>query len=233
MAQDPSGAAGASGIGILCALREELGGLAVAVVARSQSQGLELCALGRSQLGLDPDGPPLWACVCGVGKVHAARAATLLVERGARDALLVVGTCGGMRKGLVPGTLVHAERAIQADLAVRHAREQRADAQLLALWEGVAGGVRGAFLTADRPVLSAWRRWRVARHVVGPCVADMETAAASAVAQAAGVRWAALRAVTDRADTMGPLSFRQHFPVQAGRAADTIPQLLRRWRPRS
>jgi adenosylhomocysteine nucleosidase len=223
---EATGAGG--GVGIVCALREELGTLTAAVARRSELHGLELVALEREKLGLERAGPPLWACVCGVGKVHAARAATLLIEQGARGALLVVGTCGGLKQGLAPGTLVHAERAIQADLALRHAREQRADAHLLATWECVADGVRGAFLTADRPVLSAWRRWRVARHVDGPCVADMETAAVSAVAQAAGVRWAALRAVTDRADALAMLAFRQHFPVQAGRAADTIPHLLRR-----
>lgn len=215
-------------MGIVCALREELGSLERAVAERIDAQGLELVALDRARLGLERTGPALWACVCGVGKVHAARAATLLVERGARGTLLVVGTCGGLKKGLAPGTFVHAERAIQADLALRHAREQRADERLLAAWEGVAAGVRAAFLTADRPVLSTWRRWRVARHVDGPCVADMETAAVSAVAQASGVRWAALRAVTDRADSLGMLAFKQHFPVQAGRAADTIPELLRR-----
>jgi adenosylhomocysteine nucleosidase len=223
---------GARGIGVLCALREELGSLATAVVRREPVQGLELLALDVRRLDLDPARvPPLYACICGVGKVHAARAAALLIQHGARDALFVVGTCGGLKRGLDPGTFVHAERAIQADLAVRDAREQLANSELLESWLAEAPGVRGAFLTADRPVLSAWRRWRVARHVRGACIADMETAAASAVATAAGVRWAALRAVTDRADTLGPLAFRQHFPVQAGRAADTVPGLLRRLYP--
>lgn len=223
------------GFGIVCALREELGALAGAQLERRELQGLQLLRLDPARLapGLpEADALPLWACVCGVGKVHAARAATLLIAAGAERGLLVVGTCGGLKRGLVPGTLVHCARAIQADFAVRQAREQLADAELRAAWSAVAPGLDAAFLTADRPVLSAFRRWRVARHWPGPCVADMETAAVAAAAQAAGVPWAALRAVTDRADSLGPLAFRLNFPVQAGRAADSVPALLARLHPR-
>jgi nucleoside phosphorylase len=74
-------------------------------------------------------------------------------------------------------------------------------------------------------VLSWWRRLRLARAFAGPCVADMETAAAAAVAAAAGVPWAGLRAVTDRATIGAPAAFRLHFPAQAGRAADSLPAL--------
>jgi nucleoside phosphorylase len=158
--------------------------------------------------------------------VRAARAATLLVAEGV-GRLLVVGTCGGLRRHLGPGALVHCGRAAQADLAVREGREHEADPGLVEAWERVAPGARGWFLTADRPVTSAWRRRRLTRAFPGDCVADMETAAAAAVAAAAGVPWAALRAVTDRAGALTAASFRQHFPAQAGRAADTVPALLR------
>ena len=90
-------------------------------------------------------------------------------------------------------------------------------------------GPEGWFLTADRPVINPWRRLRLARAFAGPCVADMETAAAAAVAARAGVPWAALRAVTDVPGWTGPVgsgSFRKHFPTQAGRAADSVPDLL-------
>ena len=52
------------------------------------------------------------------------------------------------------------------------------------------------------------------------------TAAVAAVADAAGVPWAALRAVTDRASGLALGAFLQHFPTQAGRAADTLEELL-------
>lgn len=175
---------------------------------------------------LDLGGVRALACVSGVGKVMAARAAAVLIGEGAERALLVVGTCGGLRQNLVPGTLVHCSTAAQVDLAHRHNRELAADEDLRSAWRRVAPGVEGWFLTADRPVLSLWRRIRLARAFAGPCVADMETAAAAAVAREAGVPWAGLRAVTDRATIYGAAAFRSNFPTQAGRAADTVTALI-------
>jgi adenosylhomocysteine nucleosidase len=206
--------------GVLCALPEELGGLARAAGERRSLLGLEL-------LEMELGGQGLLACVSGVGKVNAARAATLLLAQGI-ERLLIVGTCGGLRAHLGPGTLVHCARAIQTDLAVRAGRECTADGAILAAWQAEVGGRAGSFLTADRPVLSLWRRLRLARAFAGDCVADMETAAAAAVARAGGIPWGALRAVTDRAGHLGLASFRHHYPVQAGRAADSVAGLLQR-----
>jgi adenosylhomocysteine nucleosidase len=207
-------------VGLLCALPQELGGLAEdPALERLRVGGVELLALTRGGLRL-------LACVGGVGKVRAAQGATALVAAGATRALLVVGVAGGLTAGLEPGVLVHCTRAVQADSALRHDREYEADPDLLARWRAQVGGEAGWFLTADRPVMSRWRRLRLARAFRGPAVADMETAAAAAVAHSAGVPWAALRAVTDRATGAGFLSFKQHFPVQAGRAAGTVEALV-------
>jgi nucleoside phosphorylase len=226
----PDGSEPQRGIGILCALAAELGGLARVARRRHQRQGLELleldpAALGSAGASLASLGP-LLACVGGVGKVRAARAAALMIEAGARRGLLVVGTCGGLARQLAPGTIVHCTRAIQADLGLRDGREASADADLAERWQAVAPGASALFLTADRAVLSHWRRWRLGIRYGEPCVADMETAAAAAVASAAGVPWAALRAVTDGGGWFGAASFHLHFPAQAGRAADTVPALL-------
>ena len=205
--------------GLVCALPEELGSLADRPGRSYTRQGFEL-------LEVEVDGATLVACVAGVGKVRAAHAAALVIAEGALRGLFVVGVCGGLRRSLGPGTLVHCERAVQADFAVRADREQPADPVLLAAWRACTPAVAGWFLTADRPVLSLRRRLRLARAFLGPCVADMETAAVAAVCARAGVPWAALRAVTDRSTGAGIVSFRRHFPSQAGRAADTIPGLL-------
>jgi adenosylhomocysteine nucleosidase len=209
-------------IGILCALPGELGSLAEHERGRRRHLGVEILELTLA-------GRPCLACVAGVGKVLAARAAAALISAGAHEGLLVVGTCGGLRQSLAPGTLVHCTSAFQVDLASRHARHVDAHVELRRAWQAVAPGVEGWFLTADRPVLSLWRRVRLARAFAGPCVAEMETAAAAVVAQHAGVPWAGLRAVTDRATPAGALSFRWNFPEQASRAADSVPSLLARW----
>lgn len=206
---------------MLCALPEELGPLAAGEVGRRTVQGVELIDV---QLGPHR----LWACVGGVGKVAAAQAASLLLQAGCGRGLLVVGVCGGLRAALAPGTLVHCSRAAQTDLAVRAGREVDSDERLRSAWQTVMPGETGWFLTADRPVLSRWRRLRLARAFTGPCVADMETAAAAAVAQRAGVPWAALRSVTDGATGLALASFKRHFPAQAGRAAGSLEALLGR-----
>lgn len=198
----------------------ELGSLRERVTSEREVQGLRL-------LELDLPGGAL-ACVGGIGKVNAARAAAILIAEARPRHFLIAGVCGGLKRHLVPGTLVHCERAIQTDLAVREGREVASDSALRTAWSAVLPATTGTFLTADRPVLSRWRRLRLARAFAGDCVADMETAAAAAVCRAAGVPWAALRAVTDGAGAAALLSFRKHYPSQGGRAADSVPGLLER-----
>lgn len=212
--------------GVLCALPQELGATLGAAPVLREVQGVAVRELELS-------GERVRCAVAGVGKVRAAHAASVLLAEGPLRALLVVGVCGGLRAQLVPGTLVHCSRAVQTDLAVRSDREFEPDPALAALWREAVEGPAGWFLTADRPVLSLWRRLRLARAFLGPCVADMETAAAAAVAARAGVPWAALRAVTDQATGTALASFKLHFASQAGRAADTLPALLAAARARS
>lgn len=209
----------AAPIGVLAALPGELGALRERgrrVATRSGVDVIELEIAGR----------PVFACVGGVGKVAAARAASTLVAHGVERALLVVGTCGALKRGMSVGDFVHCARALQTDLAVRDEREVEPDRALLDAWRGLVPGRTAWFLTADRPVLSFWRRLRLARAFAGDCVADMETAAVGAVAARAGVPWAALRVVTDAASTLAPAEFRLHYPTQAARAADTLDRLV-------
>lgn len=204
---------------VLAALAAELEPLTAHARARRRVQGLEL-------LDLEFGGTRAVACAAGVGKVNAAHAAATLLAESSGAGLFIVGVCGGLRRGLVPGTLVHCTRAVQTDSSLRQEREVESDATLREAWQRAVAGEAGWFLTADRPVLSLWRRLRLARAFLGPCVADMETAAAAAVARRAGVPWAALRAVTDQATAGALASFHVHFPVQAGRAAASLPGLL-------
>ncbi len=204
---------------VLCALEAELGTLRSTVRDRRHVQGLEI-------LEIDLRGARVRACVGGIGKVRAAHAAAVLVAEGPARALLVVGTCGGLTRGLVPGTLVHATKAIQTDLATRAGRENSSDSRIRTAWIRAAPGVEARFLTADRPVLSPWRRLRLARAFRGPCVAEMETAAAAAVAECAGLPWASARTVTDRASFFAASEMRTHFETCAGLAADTVANLI-------
>ncbi len=205
-------------MGLVVALPEELGPF------RGKGDPFEL---GGLQITRHRVGDTVLLCaVAGVGKVAAARAGALLIAAGARRALLVAGVCGALRRNMKVGDLIHCARTAQADLALREGRELDPDGTLLATWRRVVPGSAGWFLTADRPVLSPWRRLRLARAFAGPCVADMETAAVARVADFAGVPWAALRAVTDSAGFGAGGHFRANFPTQAGRAAGTVEALV-------
>ena len=205
--------------GVLCALPAELGSWAGMGDLISVEGGLEL---RRLLVGDEV----LFTCVSGVGKVAATRAAEGLIRAGADKALFIVGTCGSLGRGIVPGTLVHCSLAVQADLAVRQGRVSNPDPTLLAAWEASAPGSRAVYLTSDRAVFNPWRRFWVRRRQSGPCVAEMETAAAAACAEAWGVPWVALRSVTDGAGWGALRAFKKRYPVEAGRAADTVTGLL-------
>ncbi len=222
--RETRGAGARAALGVICALPQELGLLGQRAVRRRRVCGLEV-------LELDQDDGPVRVAVAGVGKVRAARAAALLLALGDTRGLLVVGTCGGLTRGLAVGTLVHCLRTAQTDLAVREGREVEADAGWRAAWREVAPGPEAWFLTGDRPVLSRWRRRRLTRAWSGAAVADMETAAVAVVARAAGVPWAALRAVTDLAGAGGGAMFRLNLSAQGGRAADSVLPLLQRLGP--
>ena len=206
-------------VGLLSALPGELGSWGGRGEVIARRGGLEVRRI------IEGDDEVL-TCVGGVGKVCAARAAEALFHAGVRRGLLIVGTCGSLSRGIGPGMLVHCGEAIHADLSPERCGETRPDSGLLEAWMQVAPGPVVDFLTADRPVMSPWRRWKARQRARGPCVAEMETAAAGACAQAKGVPWAALRSVTDLAGWGSHQAFRKRYPVEAGRAADTVMGLL-------
>jgi len=203
-------------MGVLAALGGELGSLRERAGAPKRVAGarLSVCEL--------PGGTRLLLCTSGVGKVRAAAGAAALIGAGATRGILVVGLAGGLRRGMAPGDIVHCQTAVQADSAIADDRSFEADRGLSDAWREAAPGQFGWFLTADRPVLTPWRRARLARAFMGPCVADMETAAVAAVAHRAGVPWAAMRVVSDLAGFGAARTFRKQFPRLAGRAADTV-----------
>jgi len=198
-----------SALGVVCALPGELGRLRDGEPF-AQIAGFELLRTGA-----------LYAIVCGPGKVAAAHAASTLISVGV-SALACVGTCGAVSRDLRPGDVVHCGRAYQADFAVRDSREFDADSELARRWQAVLPGVAGASLTADRPVISPWRRRRLRKAYFGPCVADMETAAVAAVAARAELPWAAAKIVTDRAGALALVEFKRNFDELGGRPADSL-----------
>ena len=216
-------------VGVLGALEAEVAPLWAAPGANPRTRSGPLHRLGVPAVELVRGETLLLVARSGVGKVAAARAAAALVAEGV-DGLLIVGTCGGLTPRTQVGTLVHADSAAQWDLAVRDGRESEADPTWRARWQSVVDGPTGRMLSADRPAVRWIDRLRRARAMEGLCVADMETAAAAAVAARAGLPWAALRAVSDTVGLGRRASFAANVAEQAGRAAESVPSWIASWR---
>jgi hypothetical protein len=200
---------------------EELGSLAARASHRSLHQGLECSSSSSPARRSWPASPA------------SARSARRMPRRSSSRPARAAPCSSSAPAAVCARRSGPNARALHDRGAGRPGRPNRAGnpfrpGRCAAAWREVASGPEGWFLTADRPVLSLWRRLRLARAFAGPCVAEMETAAAAAVAVQAGVPWAALRTVTDRATLGGIASFRRHYPTCASLAADTVERLVTR-----
>ncbi|HMR48659.1 MAG TPA: 5'-methylthioadenosine/adenosylhomocysteine nucleosidase [Arachnia sp.] len=102
-------------IAIVAALREELA--AVIAAARASSEGTRHTVAGRRFLQTRLAGHDVLLALSGVGKVAAAATAAVLVERA--EAVVMVGTAGGIGPGVRTGDVVVADALIQHDVDAR------------------------------------------------------------------------------------------------------------------
>jgi len=135
-----------------------------------------------------------WPVTIGGGtSMGAARAVRRLIQGGATG-LVSFGLAGGLDPALPPGTLVVPE-AVIADGC-----NWRTD---IALGECLGGTTGHVCLGLDRIVATAAEKHRL-RHETGADLVDMESGAVAAIASAAGVPFAVLRAICDPADRTLP-----------------------------
>ncbi len=200
------------GLGVLAALPAELEPLS----ARAHP----IAPLWGVPLWRGPE-PGLCLALAGVGKVAAAQACAALLAQGVAG-VLVVGTAGAVSSDLRVGDRVHVRAAVQADLAVRTGRATETDPAWRAHWQALTPGAEGLILSGDRPVMSAWARRKLRRAFSGTLFADMEVAAAGAVCQRAGIPYAALKVITDRAGRGSQAEFEAHFSRLAGEPARSL-----------
>jgi adenosylhomocysteine nucleosidase len=174
-----SGGRAAPEVLILAAMPEELGPL-------------------RARLRADPR---VALAVTGDGERNAlAGAARAIAETGARS-LLAVGVAGALSAELRAGDLLVARRVARERGGVHEAdpRLVEAAARAARAWTGVVvSAARLADSAAEK------RRLLHATGADGAAVADLESAAYAAAAEAAGIPWLVLRAVSDTADEALP-----------------------------
>lgn len=159
---------------------------------------------------------------CGIGKVNAARCAQMLIDRSNPDFLINTGVAGGVGPDLKIGDMVLSTDLVQHDfrmnalgcvdgcLTLEGPKDKPtlfvADETLLVRFEKIAkemageGAIhRGRIASGDTFVADRETKMRL-YETYGALACEMEGAAIAQVAQAAGVPFLVVRAISDLAD---------------------------------
>jgi len=238
-----------SPIGILCATPEELAALRARLVLDAAPVDY-----GPTQVWTGAhDGRPLALALCGIGKVNAAAAATLLLSVfGARE-LIFSGVAGGLNPDLPVGAVLLGARLAIHDFGVIAegaftptqsgliplGAPRLSDvapvaapvaATLEALRAAVAGDLEGpvslgAIVTADY-FLNCARTRNDLRAAFAADAIDMESGAVNQVVQAWRARLYVIRTLSDQAGEDSHLTYPQMAAMAAHNSALCVPVLL-------
>ena len=147
--------------------------------------------------------------ICGVGAARAEATTRELLTDGfpTNGILIVCGFAGGLSSYLGAGDLILAERVL--DPTAPH-KTYIADSSLRARGESLrVSGVAyrtGVLATGSRVLITKQEKGAFFEETQADAV-DMETVGAIRVAEERGVRWLAVRALSDDAETDLPLDF--------------------------
>ncbi|MDR1512970.1 MAG: 5'-methylthioadenosine/adenosylhomocysteine nucleosidase [Propionibacteriaceae bacterium] len=237
-------------IGVQVALEAEAAGV---VAALEGARTTVRCgrALTSGRLG----GREVVVAVSGIGKVAAAVTATLLA--GEVEALLVVGTSGGLGAGVDPGDVVVATALLQHDLDARplfgrwvqpdlgesrFAPTPAVTWALLAAADEVVAAHPGAPTPGGRPprrqaglivsgdafVNSHEAARRLRQDLPDALACDMESAAVAQVCAMAALPFGVVRTISDRANGQAAVDFGKFLSVAAGLHRDLVVGALTR-----
>jgi adenosylhomocysteine nucleosidase len=177
----------------------------------------------------------------GVGKVNAALATQLVIDRMGPDAVICTGTAGALHDGLSVGDLLVGEDCLQHDLRVEFLglspghipftdlREFTSAPSLVQRARAVdlRGHTihTGRILTGDTFVQDDAARRALHDELGGDCV-EMEGAAVGQVCTLNDVPFLVVRALLDRADGSSDIDFQAFLHEAARSSARLVLQLL-------
>ncbi len=173
---------------------------------------------------------------CGVGKVNAAMAATLLASLHQAELLMIIGTAGKLSS--LAGDCFVIHEAVQGDYGA-----QRPDgfvhytagawpigpAEVTAFSAGPLPDIglpQARIVTGDAFVECPDHSLRLRDGLAGDLV-DMETGAVAQVATRLGLPWSAIKATTDDANGESVSDFDANLLVASFRAAQAAEQAIR------
>lgn len=182
-------------------------------------------------------------CECGVGKVNSASAASaILCDQKDIDLVINLGVAGGVGNGLRQGDVVVGTRCVQHDY------DQQADG----LQKGQVNGFDGVYFECDAQAVERMAKVLAAlglRHASGVIASgdqficskqkaqsirdgfsalacDMESAAIAQVCALYGVRYLAMRAISDGGDDGAVRSFYEFVTTAAEASARAVAAFL-------
>ena len=205
-------------------------------------------------LSVKDGAPTLFYARLGLGKLPSAVAAAHLVERlgDGLDRIILCGVAGGVDPSLRAGDTVIGTSALHLDIghqtgealvlaapgefpsaAPRHSEPAHDcdPAALMLLDSPTSNGQRivaGRLATTDRFIADGAYVASIHRRF-GVSAIDMESASIGYVAEAAGLKWAVIRTITDGADDDAMADFMRRLEHCAGIAADLAVRLARHW----
>ncbi len=177
----------------------------------------------------------LTIATCGMGKVHAALTAGLLMADQRPDMLMMTGCCG--RVGSLPGEAFWIAEAVQHDYGSRQATgfaPYRAGDWPI----GAAGtphfsampdpglGLPHARIASGDSFVGCPEYGRWLADGLGAQLVDMEVGAVAQVAHRTGLPWAAVKAVTDDANGASAGDFQTNLLRAAQVAAGAVERLV-------
>ena len=195
-------------LGIVAAYRWE-----VAPLLRQQRR---ITRVGRQEYLMKLRGTDAALIVSGAGAENARRAAEHLISSYALRGLLSLGFAGGLKEGIAVGDLIVAEEVIE-EIGGEEAGARRYPCQPETF--PAPGSQRGILVTVQAVVAQASQKAAL-RARWGALAADMEAAGVARAAQAAGLPFAALKAITDGPDTSLAIDF-QNCQREDGRLSSS------------
>lgn len=139
----------------------------------------------------------------GAGAVKARRHAESLLAAGDLRCLVICGYAGGLTDSLASGDLFVADRVLDASGSCCRPHPDLVAAAMSVPHRDVC---RGALFTECRVVEGPGEKRSLAART-GACAVDMETAGAADAANAHGIPWLAVRAISDGVNDWLPFDF--------------------------
>ncbi len=187
-------------IAIVAAMPEELAPLRARLSGpvRQQPTSVSPVVVERGRLG----GHDVALATTGDGARNAREGVAALLGASGARALVVIGVSGALSPELATADLVVASRVIDEE-----GRGHEADAESVAAATRATGGRAAVIVSARRIADSVDEKRRLAQQAGGGlAVVDLESASYVAAAEAAGIPWLVLRAVSDTAgEALPPL----------------------------